>query len=525
MLIVLAVLVGCQPVGGLDLNRALLSDLDTKSLQQSAVVSLHFKIDPKMEMSDSTKEMIELLNDAKLELQQVKMESLERMSVKGQLSLSKGNVPFHIFASADQMVMKFEGISKTIVYPVGLNMLAGPEAAADPFGKSLTDIMTKIKEKELDKKLVSLFVTNLPNPKNINVNSLTETIHNEPVGVYKLETSMSGSEFVPLLKTFIRNLTKDDKNFKQLISDMYDVLWPVIEPHLTNNRTTNAQMLDGMIPQAGGAVAGIMDSIVEAAKDKELAVDFIHTTLKELLYFAYIGVDGASRSDDGFLKSLLSDKTNLKTKLYFDRSLLLRKSEIELSFSPQGLGTEGISAVELKMQSETWDHNKPVKADVLEPGPSPFVLDKNNSPFELLNAVDPSSVIGQLLASVPQRSMEAAEPDVQYIAVADKNAGIPTAGYVEKDTVYAPLWLAAKGFSENIEFNQNEITVTGVWVDEMKLVIGSNVVVVDGEKYEMDGKVEKINETVYVPLEVVEYLGGFYWYEEDQKRIGIISDF
>jgi hypothetical protein len=497
------------------LNRALLSGLDTTSLQESTSISLHFKLDPNKQPDERTKAMIDLLNDAKLELQQIKMESLERMSVKGQLTLSKGKIPFHLFADANQIVIQVEGATKTIVLPYGLDGLG----ASDATGLALSDIrdqfLKKYKEKGIDKSIASFIVNNLPNPKNIQVSSTNETVHGEQIQAFKLETNLNGTEMIPLLKSFLRNMTKDDASFKQLIGQLYDVLWPIVKPHLQKDGLTDGVPYLPMVPH----MDGVLESIVDAASDRELAIDMIHTTLKELLFIGMIGIDSLDKAEGNPTKVLLNDKTYVNTKLYFDRSFNLRKSDIDVSISPQGVDTGGIAAVQFKLQSENWDRNKPVAADELKPGANSYILEKGSSRYELAELVDPASLLGQLLET---QLSQPVEEDVFYIPVEDKNAKDLTGAYLENGTAYAPLWLLADYLYADVQHDGDKVTVSDEWGTVIKLTVGSKEADVDGEMFEMEGTVRVHNDVVYVPCQsVAEWLGAFAWYDEEENMVGI----
>ncbi|MDF2718191.1 MAG: copper amine oxidase N-terminal protein, partial [Paenibacillus sp.] len=319
----------------------------------------------------------------------------------------------------------------------------------------------------------------------------------------------------PLLKSFLRNMTKDDASFKQLIGQLYDVLWPIVKPHLQKDGLTDGVPYLPMVPH----MDGVLESIVDAASDRELAIDMIHTTLKELLFIGMIGIDSLDKAEGNPTKVLLNDKTYVNTKLYFDRSFNLRKSDIDVSISPQGVDTGGIAAVQFKLQSENWDRNKPVAADELKPGANSYILEKGSSRYELAELVDPASLLGQLLET---QLSQPVEEDVFYIPVEDKNAKDLTGAYLENGTAYAPLWLLADYLYADVQHDGDKVTVSDEWGTVIKLTVGSKEADVDGEMFEMEGTVRVHNDVVYVPCQsVAEWLGAFAWYDEEENMVGI----
>lgn len=528
---VLLFVAGCQSLGGLDLNRALLNGIQTTSMQQSATVSLHIKPDPNNPPDEPTQAMIDLLNDAALVLEQIKLESPERLSVKGHLALSKGSIPFQLFADERQMIAQVDGAKQMIVFPYdpsGQDGLNGSEEMTRAFFDMRDEWMKKSKEKGLDKAIASFIVHNLPNPKSISVVSKPETIRGEQVDVYKLETTVSGTEMIPLLKTFLRNMTKDEAAFKQLVGQLYDVVWPIVEPEL--KRALGQQAADGeyseypLFPALPGG-NGVVASLVDAASDRELAIDMIHTTLKELMFIAMIGVDSLDRTEDSPLREVLHDNTYVNAKLSFDRSLQLRKSEVELSVSPKGADTGGIAAVQIKLQTEAWDINKPVKADVLSPGPSPFIFDASEG-GELSELVDPSSLLGQLLETQRSLRPDPVEPmsETLQIPLQDKDSPELIGAYIENGVAYAPLWLLTDNLFADMSRDGDHITVVDA-VGEIGFTVGSNVADVDGDPIEMDGTVRVHGDVVYVPcLIVVQWLGAYAWVDEEAQAVSITLD-
>ncbi|GAA3405562.1 copper amine oxidase N-terminal domain-containing protein [Paenibacillus hodogayensis] len=517
LLAALAAIVGCQSLGGLELNRALLAGMNTKSVQQSLSISLHVEPEAGKETDEYTKAMIDELNATKLELQSVKMESQERMSIKGQLTVQKGTVPFHILATPEQFLLKVDGVSRTIVVPVGFNSLSDSGSSDDLFQKMRKQVMAKYKEKGIDTSIASLIVNNLPNPKQIGVSSTTETIHNEQVSVYKLDASLTGSELLPLAKTFIRSLLKDEQAVKKLVGELYDVLWPVIEPYAKNGELAN--MLPLGTPMYGDPMGHVMESIIETASDKELAVDMIHTFIKQGLYFALIGVDSAQKTKEGPFGEVFNDNTKVSAKLSFDRNLDLRKSELEFSIRPQS-GFDGVSSIKLNIRSESWDHNKPVKADALELGANPFVFERYNGFDGLLESADPNSIVGQWLA---ERQYDYPELLTLYIPVAaSPEEATASDAYIEDGIAYAPVERIADFTGSSVEYDKDVVTVTDAWGTVIRLMVNDKQAEIDGESYEMDGTVRKHGDTVYVPCRfIVEELGASVWYDEYGGELSI----
>lgn len=524
LIAVMLVAAGCQAVGGLDLNRALLNDLELKSAQQNLTMTLKFKVDPSKTLDDSTKQMMEWLDNATLEMDQIKMESQEVVSLKGQLKLSKGSIPFHLYVGANETVLQADGLNRTIVLPYGMSGLNGMDGAEELFAQLQQSFLEQYKEKGLDKAISSFIVNNLPNPKSISVNSLSETIRGESLNVYRVEANIAGSEMIPLAKTFLRNTTKDDAGLKSLVGQLYDAFWPIVEP-LLKEEIKNSE--GAAYPSEGGAV---MKSVLDAGNDRELAIDILHTTLKELAFVGLIGIDTLNHSQDESLQAVLGNNTYINSKLYFDRQFQLRKSDVKLSIGLPSAVSGGIEAIQLDMVSEIWDRNQPVKADVLEKGSNPFIIDESAMyGQDAADLIDPESLLGQLGAINPAPSVPAQpEPSWKeplYLPLQSKDAQDLQGAYLEDSVSYGPLPVLAEYLDASVARDGDDIIVTDAW-GELKFKVDSAELLVDGDPFELQGAVRVHGDVVYVPVrDVAEWLGAYVWFDGEGQRIGISQDY
>ena len=519
ILAVLAIVIGCQPVGGLNLNKALLNGMNTTSLQQSTAITLEITEDPNNPPDESVKQVIALLNGLKLEIPEIKMERPERISMKGQLVLPLGNVPFHIFMTTEQIVFQMEGLTKTVVFPLGM-----PEAdESDAFGQLMVKLyeeyMAKYQEKGIDKTMSELIVNNLPNPKNIKVSQGSDTVRGFIVDGYKVQATISLNEALPLLKQYLRNLAADEETLKLLIGQMYDLFWPVLEPYWKDG---SLKQTLGLGSESGDIENALFDSIFESLSDRELAIDMIHTTLKELMYIGMIGIDTMDKSNDNPLKAVLNDKSYVSAKLLFDHNLKIRKADYVISVTPQFEMNQGIQNVKVTIQEEYWDHNRTFKADELKPGNDAFVLDENASPFEMMGLIDPNSVLVQFINELqsampaPQLPDTADSPAEFAIPVGDKDADSPLMGYIDNGVGYAPLWLLSSQMGAYVEYDGDHVTIEDEWGTVIEVTVGSADAVIDGEPVVLDGAVHQKGEFVYVPVRaIVEALGATVTYDEE----------
>lgn len=507
LIMLLLVALGCQAVGGVDLNRALLNGLDVKSQQGRASISLQLTTNPE-EMSDSARQMIELLNGAKLELISIKMESEDNMSVEGQLHLSKLNIPFRAAVSPEQTAVQVDGAKKTIVIPTGLSSWGDPDLPEGLEKDARDRILANYKEKELGKSFFSFLLKNMPNPKRIDVSSVSETINKEQVSLYRVQSTITGTEALPLLKSFMRNLTKDDEGFKKVVGEIYDAVWPVIDDYIRQN---DAEELFA-IPYAA--------AIIETAQDRELAIDMLHTTLKELLFIGLVALNGAEKENPEAFNSIFNDRSSLKTALYFDHSLALRKSEGELSIKLDE-ERDGIQAFSIRFESEAWDLNKPVKADRIEPGVDPFIAGSGQSLSKFMGSVNPQSDLYELL-----QIMNPPAPVREFpIEVLNEHDG-SVRPFLKNGLTYVPLVVISSSMGAELDIEDDTVFLFGEDWTEIILTVGSSIAEVDGEMIDMGAEVIRSGrgQVIFVPARfVVEQLGGTVRWDDAKRQLTIVS--
>jgi hypothetical protein len=116
LVIALITLVGCQALGNLDLNKSLVDAMLAKSQMTKQSIAMDIKMDEsKAAFTGEEAIFMKLLSHLKLNLDQVKQESSEKMSVQGSIDVLNRNIPFQATISPTLLVLKVEGAKKPLV--------------------------------------------------------------------------------------------------------------------------------------------------------------------------------------------------------------------------------------------------------------------------------------------------------------------------------------------------------------------------------------------------------------------------
>lgn len=212
----LLVLAGCQSVGGFDVNKALIGDVDVKSSESSMTFSMN--AEPSEGISAEDKEMVDLINSFSLSISNAKLQENGNVSANGTIGYKQLNIPFSLFMDKKTLVFTVEGAKQPFYFPV-----QGYDEVFAEVGLDLT------KAEDLSKLLTKFVVKNLPNPSAISVTPVSEAVYGQQVNMTKLHTEVTGDELPALLKGFLKSISKDTEGFTELVGGLYDYLYPVIK--------------------------------------------------------------------------------------------------------------------------------------------------------------------------------------------------------------------------------------------------------------------------------------------------------
>jgi hypothetical protein len=336
----MAVVAGCQSVGGVDLNQAVVNNF--KVLSSEAAMNVAIELIPQASASPEQKAVFDKFKRIAITFNS-KTEDAQHASYDGFLTTARGKISFNIYTNGEQTVIKIEGASKPIVLNIGKTVLSSPAKGSNTgdLTQSMLDMISAPlmqKSADLLPLLAGYIATHVEtNPKTIQVTPVIETVHGESLGLNKLHTEISGTEAGQILQKLLASIAADEKGMKELLGSLYDVLAPEI---LKNKESLNPL-------------------VAIVISNKETAVNFLYGMVHE--YAASFAEETTAMIKTS---EMYTDQMYVKSDLYLDSGLLARKLAIEALLPAQASNSQGLNAIKITASGERWNLNKPVKADV-----------------------------------------------------------------------------------------------------------------------------------------------------------------
>lgn len=470
ILALLLILAGCQSVGGLDVTKALLGDLDVKSSESSTTFSLNAV--PAAGISAEDREMVELINSFSLSIGHVKLQDNGNVSAAGSVSYKQATVPFTLFMDKEALVFTAEGAKQPFLFPL--------QSYEQELGVEGLDAA---KMQELSKLLTQFMVKNLPNPGTISVSSVNESVYGQQLSLTKLHTEITGDELPALVKSFLKSISKDTEGFTALISGLYDHLYPILTASGLDSEVSDFGL--GEIPLDDKE--GVVTVVHDAAK---LAIDMLLLVYDKQLENLYESTPE--------LKTVLGKDTKLQVDLFVDSGLHIRKQNVDLKVALPASEDLPLESISVKATTETWNINGPVTADAISKEGAIDLSETELTPGQTLRSFDQNSTAYNLLKNdlgITAKNIVIAPDDDYYYPIVDNG------------TTYVPLRYLAEDLDAVVKWDpvNKAINVTDdVYGDVIVFKVGSSQVLVNGSAVKLAQPVfvDEYGDT-YVPLRLL----------------------
>jgi hypothetical protein len=531
---------GCQAIGGVDLNKAMLGLFQAQSLEGSGTLTLELLQDGggTVASGDAAEQadFLKAMSPMKLHLEHMKIEGRNRWSVQGNLEIPKGAIPFEASLTPEELVLKPAGAVKPFVLKLNelgsAGLAQGLPAVTPKQEQVLKELQNKLSSPEFMKPVYSYFINGLPNPKNTSLSHVTETINGESVSMVKAGTELSGEELVPWLKKVLVRLMQDDQGLKEVVGLFYDAFKPVFEagigmPDQAMGMGSDPAPASPMNPlaEAGGLADQASSRLGESFKsiaedllsDRETAVEVLHTEVKQAMVVLLAMLGQADRSDSG-----LDSNSGVKTAIYLDSSLNLRGTDMELTIrNPKGTPEAGISGIKASSSFRYWNVGQPVKADTL-PSADAAQLNAASQPESLLHNLDSGSVLYRLLKEDLHVTRKTG-----YFFVPEEAAGVPAdyGVYLDRDTSMVRAKDLVNSIGGTLKWNEADRSLilsdrSGTHTLQMK--VGLTEAAVNGVRTEAPASAVIQGDSAYVPLRfAAEALGGHVAWNERIRMLTV----
>ncbi|TKJ93471.1 hypothetical protein PaeCFBP13512_03500 [Paenibacillus sp. CFBP13512] len=479
LVLLLVLLSGCQAVGNLDINSAMVGDLNVKSIETKQ--SLAVQLTPVSTASAEERKIATVLNGMQLNINHAKLQENGNVSVEGGIAYSGMTLPFQMFMDTKGVTIALSGAQKPLYIP----LTTEEQMAFLP--ASLTMKQIEDQAKELITKSASLFFKHAPNPSNVTVDSVTQEVYGESVDLTHLHIELTGEEFIGLVKPFLTSISTDEAGWRDLLATLYDFI-----------TYAESQMSDEE-----------KDSVSYFTLDQTKA-EFVNESYAEVQSFLKDVLSEYDKylkevSAEPEFKTIFGTNTRLTLDLYFDKDMHTRKQIVDLTVALPSSEYVPYSMFNLHTENENWNVDGNIVADpIATPNGVLDVTSKDFTPGALLRSFDTTSPVYLLLhdvAGIANKSI--------YI---DKDSSYSSYDVVTKDRV---LLMSVKQLAEEFDakFTWNPTTKTITLTDDITgavttLHLNSNKAVTDGTTKTMTHKVVKIKGVTYVPVRsVAEILG------------------
>jgi hypothetical protein len=539
LVIALVALVGCQALGNLDLNKSLVDAMLAKSQMSKQSIALDIKLDESnAKLTGEAAIMIKLLSHLKLNLDQVKQESYEKMSVQGSIEVLSRSIPFQATISPTLLVLKVEGAKKPLVLDLAGKAVDSQSLLSLGIEKDIIEQFTKklTSDVNLHKAILGYFVNGMPNPEGITLDSVTETVYGENLTLNHVQAKVDGSQIIPLVKKLVVNLLQDDKGLRDLVTQFYDVIQPLLisllddmdkkEAEASASVPTDSETTPNALDQLGaGSFIGssVLKGLESVLRDRTMAIEFLHTEMKQLLVVAMVGLQSVSEIKDPTIAQVFSNKSYVKADLYMDNAGKLRKTKTEMNFVPPTDGNDGIEAVKLTFVSEHWKINEPIVADVIDTTDS-YAMDSITKPAEMLSILDKDSALYHLLKDDLQITKKSIVLNM-YDSTYEPYSMLP---YIDKGVTMVPARFISEQLDADVTFNEAKHEVSIVDAargNEIILTLQIEKAIYNGKTVTLDGAVRNRDGTTFVPLSfIAKALGAEVKWDNETKTITITRD-
>jgi len=509
--IMLIVLAGCQAVGGLDVNKAVLSTLDVKSSETKSSMSLEL-VPADSGLTAEDKQMIDLINSISLTIDSARTQDPNTGSIEGAVKVNGKQIPFHLSVDKDNLALSLEGMTQPVVIP--LNGMEGME------GLTMTGLqMSNESALKMVKDVGGFLIKHAPNPSSIALSSVTDKVNGESLSLQKLHIDIRGDELAGLVKGFLTSVSKDKEGLKEMIAAVYDVYYPIF-------KSTFSQSGEDMGDMA--AAFGTPESVL---KDKDAAVTYLtDEALKALNEFLPQYDDTVKEMmAEPDMSVILGKDTVLSLDFFLDSKLQIRKQNMDLTIQiPQGEGVP-VKQVKVHSQSETWNVNQPVtvnKVDTSKGVWEPSLI--GVTPGEVIRHLDAKSDLYRLLTEDAKITQKQISLTTRQDAEDDEDYWYYPEAIIVNNTTMVPIKYVAGQLDAQLKWNGATKQLT--MVDDLK---GTQIVIKEGSKQAtIDGKAVTLTQpvinrdsTLYVPLRfVADAFGTKVNWDKSEQLVTIVRE-
>lgn len=473
----LAFIVGCQSVGGLNLNEMLLKQLDVTQQEQSQLLELEIEFNEQL-LSEDEPELGQLMESFKklsLNIKHSKHDDKGNIWMTGEFSFGKGVIPFTVHYDSKAFRLDIGGAKRPLVFEIDPSIAASMGELIPGLDLSMGSedqqvIMDSVRK--LVRNVASYFVKGLPNPPTISVSRVTLPINEVSTTLNKVHAEINGEQLGELITAFVDNLVKDREGFEELLRSVAQWM-KELPPELK-------ELIDGSEIFGEGFP---VDTFVE--KGMEEFFPMLEEAQKEL----------AAVQEEAEWKEVFDKGITMTADVYVDDSLHLRKSDIALKIAPAAFASADspVRSITIRSSSEMWNVNGEVVVQPVEIPENALTFEQLEmlKPYQVVRLFDKESVLYDILKNDLKVGEQSFSLSTEW--------GVPFA-VDDNGDFFVPIRYTMDQFDVKTNYEYD----TGViyFYDEamaqtIRFEVGSAKAYVNGEEVELKHEVQSDGHFVY----------------------------
>lgn len=499
-----AVLIGCQAVGGLDLNQAFLSQLDVASKEQSSTltVAIDWKEEQLETMDPQYAPLAAMMSQIDLRIEKMSTDGEGRSLVDGSIGLAgQSPVGFTLHIDGWKFRLDVDGAKRPLV--IDMAELAGDEL---PDAKLIMGSDMQQQIKEMIRPVAAHFIKHLPNPEGLNVSRVATDVNGENLSLTKVHAEFDGEQLGNLLETYVQALVQDEAGIRSMLNEVAQ--WAAaLPPELMLAFSGEEAVKKPSQEEIDDAVEQGVQEIVPALRQLQAEIADLKQQPEWVLAF-----------DQGI---------TFKTDLYVDDQLRLRKSDTELVLKPVvfRMADSPVNGITIRSHNEIWNVNGKIDIPPVEKplrAIRPEQLEELSS-VQFVRLFEDDSAIYDIL----KNDLQVDDSNFELFGWPGDGMSPYVAGDGGTETLYVPLRQVLDGFEDQVSFTPKTGELRfydpGTW-QEIVLRVGSSEMKVNGEKAALSGPVELRDGYTFVPAEdLFKLLQAQYTYEQDEDGFIVVT--
>ena len=531
--LLLLVMAGCQSVGGLDVNKAIVNQLDVTSSESSSTfeLSLDWDRDALAGWDEASLRMLEWISEIKLSLNSLKQTDDGRVSANGILSLGKGDIPFAVQSDQKTMLIEIGGAKRPIA--IDLQSYGGLS-----LGGMQPDLIAG-HIRQLAKKAASYAIGHFPNPSDIEVKRTSVPINGVATDVSHLHAELDGRELGEMIPAFLDSILADEEGLRALLKEFYaitaeaEALWYAemerqwAEEFGTEEEWAGEEGYDeeGYDEEGYDEVGADDEWLDEEWLDEEwedyatpapltdAEIDAEIRALIDSLKEARQELELAKTDEEFGWDRLFNEGTKISADVYVDSSLQIRKLSGEARIDTTALADEAVPLVgiALRYDEEKWTVNGDVSIPEIRVPRNALTEEELETmqPIRLLRTFDADSVAYDLLKNELEIDdqevwLSSYWPDVYF--------------YDEAGVLYVPVRETLTGFGDVMIYDHAARSINfydEATYQDITLELGSAAITVNGESDAWLHPVIALDGVAYAPAdELLGQLGATYSFDD-----------